>query len=126
LAVEDDLVVQRGVARAVAGEFAVSFADTAEAGLKELAGGGPLPVFVLLDFMLPDMDGVQVLQRLRADPKTRFLPVVVFSSVRDVRHIQAALTAGANSWVVKRDDPQAFEECVQAVCRYWMHLDVSS
>lgn len=126
LAVEDDLIVQRGIARAVAGDFAVSFADTGETALKELAAATNLPMFVLLDFMLPDMNGVQVLQRLRADPRMRFLPVVVFSSVRDARHIRAAMEAGANSWVVKRDDPKAFEECVQAVCRYWTHLDVSS
>ncbi|MEA3143438.1 MAG: hypothetical protein QOG31_762 [Thermoplasmata archaeon] len=125
LAVEDDLVIQRGIARAVAGDFAVNFADTGEAGLRELASG-PLPTFVLLDFMLPDMDGVQVLQRLRADPRTKFLPVVVFSSVRDARHIRSAMEAGANSWIVKRDDPKSFEECVQSVCRYWTHLDVSS
>jgi CheY-like chemotaxis protein len=126
LAVEDDLVVQRGIARAVAGEYTVSFADTGEQALRELADSPRLPVFILLDFMLPDMDGVQVLQRLRADPRTKFIPVVMFSSLRDARHIRAAMEAGANSWVVKRDDPKTFEECVQAVCRYWTHLDVSS
>ncbi|MEA3203944.1 MAG: hypothetical protein QOI63_1624 [Thermoplasmata archaeon] len=126
LAVEDDLIVQRGIARAVAGEFSVSFADTGEQGLRELAAATSLPMFVLLDFMLPDMDGIQVLQRLRADPRTKFLPVVVFSSVRDARHIRAAMEAGANSWVVKRDDPRSFEDCVQAICRYWTHHDVSS
>jgi CheY-like chemotaxis protein len=126
LAVEDDLIVQRGIARAVAGDYAVSFADTGEAALRELAAASHLPIFVLLDFMLPDMNGVQVVQRLRADPRTKFLPIVIFSSLRDARHIRAAMEAGANSWVVKRDDPKSFEDCVQAVCRYWTHLDVSS
>jgi CheY-like chemotaxis protein len=126
LAVEDDMIMQRAIARAVAGDFHVSFADTGEQAIHALTSAAALPMFVLLDFMLPDMDGVQILQRLRADPRTKFLPVVVFSSVRDARHIRAAMEAGANSWVVKTNDPKSFEDCVQSICRYWTHLDVSS
>lgn len=123
LAVEDDAVVQRGIARAVGGEASVGFAGTGAAALQALAGGA-LPAFVLLDFVLPDMDGIQVLRRLRAEARTRFVPVVMFSSVRDARRVEEALAAGANSWVVKRDDPQAFADCIRAVCRYWLHVNL--
>lgn len=124
LAVEDDPDIQRAIGQAVAGRYAVRFAESGAAGLRDLAAG-ELPPFILLDFMLPDQDGLQVVRALRADARTRNVPVVLFSSVRDPR-VQAALEAGANSWVRKPDDPRAFAECVRRVCEYWMHVHVSS
>ncbi|HEX2065208.1 MAG TPA: response regulator [Candidatus Thermoplasmatota archaeon] len=124
LAVEDDPAIQRAISQAVAGRYAVRFASSGTAGLQTLAEG-ELPLFVLLDFMLPDQDGLEVVRALRANARTRRIPVVIFSSVRDAR-VQAALDAGANSWVRKPDDPRAFSECVQRVCEYWMHVHVSS
>lgn len=124
LAVEDDPVIRRAIQRAVGGAAEVRFAPTGQAAIDALAGSAQ-PVFMLLDFMLPDMDGQQVLSRVRAEPRTQTLPIVMFSSVADPARVRKALSSGANSWVAKTDDPKAFEAAVQAICSYWMHVNTS-
>jgi DNA-binding response OmpR family regulator len=116
LVVEDDLDLQRRIAQA-AEPLQVCFASTGQGALD--AAQTTRPWLVLLDYGLPDMTGLDVLQRLRADPHTRLLPVVIFSSLRDARRIHAALDAGANAWVVKPDDPQDLSHCVKAILRFW-------
>src|SRR5688500_7927120 len=102
LAVEDDPVIRRSIEKALHGLADVRFAPTGKAAIEWL-GDGVLPAFVLLDFMLPDMDGMQVLSHVRAMPRTAAVPVVIFSSVTDPAKVRAALAAGANSWVDKTE-----------------------
>ena len=63
-------------------------------------GDGPADL-VILDVMMPGMDGMQVLQRVRAEPKTAALPVVMFSAVADRNFIDEALRRGANDYWIK-------------------------
>ena len=117
LVVEDDDAIRRAIGRAAKGVLDVRFASTGEEALEALRG--PLPTFVLLDFVLPDMDGLQVLRRLRAEPRCGALPVVVFSSLRDERRRSDTLSAGANDWVAKPDHPAELRQAVRDLCARW-------
>lgn len=117
LVVEDDDAIRRAIGRAADGLVGVRFAPTGRDALEALRG--PLPAFVLLDFVLPDMDGLQVLRRLRAEPGWAGLPVVIFSSLRDERRREQALAEGADDWVAKPDHPSELREAVRALCSRW-------
>jgi two-component system response regulator len=83
----------------------------------------PLPQLVLLDLKLPKVDGLEVLRRLRADRRTRLLPVVVLTSSDEQRDIVMSYGLGANSYVRK---PVAYEEFVEAagyLGLYWLVLN---
>ena len=81
------------------------------------AGIGPL--VVLLDLNLPIIDGHTVLRRLRDDPRTRLLPVVVLTSSVEERDLVAAYENGANSYVAKPVDFLEFVEAVKTLGLYW-------
>ena len=117
LAVEDDDAIRRAIGKAADGVLGVRFATTGQEALRALRG--PLPRFVLLDFGLPDMDGLQVLRQVRADPRCAALPVVVFSSLRDERRRSDTLAAGADDWVAKPDHPAELRQAVRALCARW-------
>lgn len=117
LVVEDDDAIRRAIGRAVGGVLDARFATTGHEALEALRG--PLPSFVLLDFALPDMDGLEVLRRLRADPRSRALPVVIFSSLGDEQRRRRTLDAGADAWVPKPDHPVELRKAVQALCAQW-------
>lgn len=118
LVVEDDAVIRRAVGRAARGLLEPRFAETATAALDALRAG-PLPRFVLLDFVLPDGDGLQVLRQVRADPRLSAVPVVMFSSQQDPAKAQQTMQAGAQAWVRKPDDPHELREAVRAICLEW-------
>jgi CheY-like chemotaxis protein len=74
------------------------------------------PDIVLLDLMMPGISGLDVLQTLRADPRTRQLPVIMFSGVSDDAHINQLMSAGANEfWVKGKFD---FDELKARLARY--------
>lgn len=115
LLVEDDPVLQRAIRRAAAGVADIAVTGTGSEGLAWLETR-PLPSVVLLDFMLPDLDGIGVLRALRARPLLRHLPVVLFSSLHDPRRREEALEAGATEWVDKPDDPATLRHVVRTLC----------
>ena len=83
----------------------------------------PLPRLVLLDLKLPRMNGLDVLRKIRSNPRTRVLPVVVLTSSREEPDIASAYELGVNSYIVK---PVEFEDFVKAVTNaglYWMLLN---
>lgn len=91
--------------------------------LDYLEGERPLPRLVLLDLKLPRMNGLDVLRRIRSNPRTRVLPVVVLTSSREEPDIAGAYDLGVNSYIVK---PVEFEDFVKAVTNaglYWMLLN---
>lgn len=118
LVVEDDPIIGRAVCSAADGVLVPRLAQTGGQALTALLDR-PLPRFVLLDFRLPDMDGLQVLRRLRADPECRQLPVIVFSSLQDRERIERTLAAGADDWVLKPDDPGSLQRTVRQLCERW-------
>jgi two-component system response regulator len=81
-----------------------------------------LPRLVLLDLRLPKVDGPEVLQQLKADPRTRTVPVVVFTGAADEREVARCYGLGANSCVAKPVAFEAFRDVVARVGRYWLTL----
>jgi len=81
------------------------------------------PKVVLLDLKLPKIDGLEVLQRLRADSKTRSLPVVVLTSLREERDIVESYQLGVNSYIVKPVDFEQFTDTVRQLGFYWALLN---
>jgi DNA-binding response OmpR family regulator len=70
-------------------------------GALELLGYDPLPALVLLDVMLPKIDGFELLRRIRADPRTKMLPVVMVTSFSRDRDAAHGRELGANDYLVK-------------------------
>ena len=83
------------------------------------------PNLILLDLKLPKVDGLEVLQRVKSDPRTRIIPVVVFTSSREERDIIESYQLGVNSYIVKPMDFEQFTEAVQQLGLYWQMLNQS-
>ena len=82
-----------------------------------------LPKVILLDLKLPKVDGLEVLKRVKADPRTRVIPVVVLTSSREESDIVASYHLGVNSYIVKPIDFQQFTEAVRQLGLYWLLLN---
>jgi two-component system, response regulator len=82
-----------------------------------------MPKVVLLDLKLPKLDGIEVLRQLRADERTRLIPVVVLTSSREDRDVIEAYQIGANSYIVKPVDFEKFLEVVSNMITYWLLLN---
>ena len=85
--------------------------------------GSDLPAFVLLDLGLPRLSGLDVLARIRADPRTTALPVVIFTSSSEEEDRLASALRGANSFVRKPIDFAAFAEKVARLGIYWLAVN---
>jgi len=82
-----------------------------------------LPRVILLDLKLPRVDGLEVLRQLRADERTKRLPVVILTSSQEQRDIMAGYDLGANSYVRKPVDFTQFAEAVRTLGLYWLLLN---
>jgi len=96
--------------------------DGAEA-LEFLADKSHLPKVVLLDLKLPKVSGIEVLESIREDERTRVLPVVVLTSSREEPDVRRCYELGVNSYIVKPVDFDAFVKAVAEVGLYWMLLN---
>lgn len=81
------------------------------------------PRVILLDLKLPKVDGLEVLRRIKADQRTRGIPVVVLTSSREDRDIIESYQLGVNSYIVKPVDFVQFTEAVRQVGLYWLLLN---
>jgi two-component system, response regulator len=78
------------------------------------------PKLVLLDMKMPRMDGLQVLRRLKEDPRTRAIPVVMLTSSREESDLVESYALGVNSYIVKPVDFEQFADTVSQVGMYWV------
>ena len=84
-----------------------------------------IPAVILLDLKLPKLNGIDVLLRLRADPRTKLVPVVVLTSSSEDEDMLRSYESGANSYVRKPVEFAAFAEAVTQVGVYWMLVNQS-
>jgi two-component system response regulator len=84
-----------------------------------------LPQLVLLDLKLPKMDGLEVLRAIRADDRTKRLPVVILTSSKEDNDLLDGYERGANSYVRKPVDFTAFADAVRQLGLYWLVLNES-
>src|SRR5512136_1654942 len=82
-----------------------------------------IPEVVLLDLKLPKLDGLEVLRRLRADQRTRLLPVVILTSSKEERDLIEGYRLGANAYVRKPVDFVQFSEAVRELGLFWLVLN---
>ena len=81
------------------------------------------PKVILLDLKLPLVDGIEVLRRIRSDPRTRPVPVVMLTSSNEERDIVETYALGVNSYIVKPVDFEQFNEVAKHLGYYWLLLN---
>jgi CheY-like chemotaxis protein len=91
------------------------------AGSGAYAGRDPvLPRLVMLDLKMPKVDGIEVLRALKSNPATRSVPVVIMTSSNEEKDVVATYQLGANSYIVKPVQFEAFLETVAKIGLYWV------
>jgi len=127
---DDELLTVRGLRESRIANEVVVARDGVEA-LDYLFGTGAhagrdtrhQPAVVLLDLKLPRIDGLEVLRRVREDPRTKFVPVVILTSSDEERDRLGGYSAGANSYVRKPVDFVQFSEAAHQLGLYWLLLN---
>jgi two-component system response regulator len=90
------------------------------------AGNGEMlqrPKIVLLDIQMPKVNGIEVLQRLKSDARTKTIPVVILTSSKEDPDIQKCYALGANSYIVKPVNFESFAEAIKNLGFYWLLLN---
>ena len=127
---DDEELTLRALSRNNIGNEVVVVRDGQEA-VDWLEGTGPhagrdvseIPALVLLDLKLPKIDGLDVLRRLRANPRTALVPVVILTSSKEDRDRASGYQSGANSYVQKPVDFTSFVDAVRQLGMYWLMLN---
>jgi two-component system response regulator len=127
---DDEALTQRAFTKARIKNKVVVARDGAQALDYLFAKGdfaardvGETPQVVLLDLNLPKVGGLDVLRAIRADPRTKLLPVVLLTSSKQDRDLVEGYSLGANSYVVKPVDFVQFSEAVAQLGLYWLVLN---
>ena len=81
------------------------------------------PRLILLDLKLPKVDGIEILQRCKSDPRPKSIPILILTSSREERDLVNSYNLGVNSYVVKPVDFSQFTEAVRQLGLYWMVMN---
>jgi two-component system response regulator len=81
------------------------------------------PTLILLDLKLPKVDGHEVLRRIKSDPRTSAIPVIVLTSSREERDVMRTYAVGVDSYIVKPVDFEQFTESVRDIGKYWLEIN---
>ena len=92
------------------------FGEGAHAG----RGSIQIPKVILLDLKLPKIGGIEVLRRIKSDPRTRTIPIVVLTSSREEKDLLESYSLGVNSYIVKPVDFDQFSDCLRDIGMYWL------
>jgi two-component system response regulator len=92
------------------------FGEGAHAG----RGGLQIPKVILLDLKLPKIGGLEVLRRIKGDPRTRTIPIVVLTSSQEEKDLVESYELGVNSYIVKPVDFDQFSDCLKQIGIYWL------
>ncbi|HEY7471727.1 MAG TPA: response regulator [Gemmatimonadota bacterium] len=127
---EDDIVLTRRALKKNNLTNPLVVARDGQEALDLLLGGvagdpdpDDLPSMILLDLQLPKVDGLEVLRRLRANPRTRLLPIIILTSSKEERDLVQGYSNGANSYIRKPVDFDQFSEAVRQLGLYWLVLN---
>jgi two-component system response regulator len=93
------------------------------AGAHAHRRGDRPPALILLDLKLPRVDGLELLRRIRANQRTRLLPVVVMSSSREETDLMTSYGLGANSYIRKPVNFDEFTRVIGELAGYWLRLN---
>lgn len=98
----------------------VDVTSNGKEALDHLNNGKPKPDLVLLDWMMPLVNGEEVLMEMRADPKLRKLPVIVLTTSASEGDVAAAYDKGCNAYLTKPVDPNDFQKTIEAMGLFWL------
>jgi two-component system response regulator len=118
----DAELTQRALRKTEIGARLLVARDGAEA-IEQILTQGLRPRVIFLDLKLPKIDGMEVLRRIRADERTRGIPVVVLTSSQEERDITESYKLGVNSYVVKPVEFDRFYKTVSDLGTYWLVLN---
>ena len=128
---EQDLALAQRALRKANVTNRIHVARDGEEALEYLFCEGPFaerkiedgPKVILLDLKLPKIDGLEVLQRIKGDPRTKSIPVVVLTSSKEQNDVVETYNLGVNSYIVKPVNFEQFSETVQKLGMYWLLLN---
>lgn len=128
LLVEDNPDDEQLILRAFKSAGVAEGIDVARNGrdaIDHLFSTTPPPRLILLDLKLPKMGGLEVLQALRLENRTRLIPVVVFTSSIEQTDVLTSYDLGANSYIRKPVDYKELNDAIKLICAYWLETNVS-
>jgi two-component system response regulator len=120
---EDDIELTRRALKKNRLTNPLIIARDGQEALDYLLGDGELPAIILLDLQLPKIGGLDVLRRLKAEPRTRLIPIIILTSSREERDVVEGYSNGANSYIRKPVDFSQFTEAVRQLGLYWLILN---
>ena len=129
---QDDAELTLHALRGSAGPVEIEVARDGREALDILLGGEAIrrnreqPEIILLDLKLPKISGLEVLRTIKADPATRRIPVIVFTSSGEPLDIERAYELGANSYVQKPVSFASLNEAIGRLRSYWLTLNVAA